>query len=173
MMLMLGHALDRLIPAMVCHTSMKVTSDPRAVYTSENSRPMYPEPMMAIQSGTPLKLQCMVTCEHLQMRTQSVSPGGLAAGFPRAIAWGSTFPHDALPHSTASACYAPTPPKLMRDHSKDMQRQRTVLPSMGMPGGTNGTEPVAMMMSRAVTVPPTSTRPACQLPRHAKCLAFC
>ena len=31
---------------------MKVTSDPRAVYTSENSRPMYPEPMMAIQSGT-------------------------------------------------------------------------------------------------------------------------
>ncbi len=52
MMLMLGHALDRLIPAMVCHTSMKVTSDPRAVYTSENSRPMYPEPMMAIQSGT-------------------------------------------------------------------------------------------------------------------------
>ena len=39
-------------------------------------------------------------------------------------------------------------------------RLRTVLPSMGMPGGTKGTEPVAMMMSLAVTVPPTSTRPA-------------
>jgi hypothetical protein len=35
----------------------------------------------------------------------------------------------------------------------------TVLPSIGMPGGTNGTEPVAMMMFFAVTVPPTSTRP--------------
>ncbi len=35
----------------------------------------------------------------------------------------------------------------------------TVLPSMGMPGGTKGTEPVAMMMLRAVTLPPTSTRP--------------
>ena len=33
---------------------------------------------------------------------------------------------------------------------------------MGMPGGTKGTEPVAMMMSRAVTVPPTSTRPGMQ-----------
>ena len=37
---------------------------------------------------------------------------------------------------------------------------RTVFPSMGMPGGTKGTEPVAIMMSLAVTVPPTSTRPA-------------
>ena len=27
------------------------------------------------------------------------------------------------------------------------------------PGGTNGTEPVAMIMSRAVTLPPMSTRP--------------
>jgi hypothetical protein len=39
------------------------------------------------------------------------------------------------------------------------ERTLTVLPSMGMPGGTKGTEPVAMMMLRAVTVPPTSTRP--------------
>ena len=36
----------------------------------------------------------------------------------------------------------------------------TVLPSIGMPGGTNGTEPVAMMIFLAVTFPPTSTRPA-------------
>ncbi len=35
----------------------------------------------------------------------------------------------------------------------------TVLPSIGMPGGTKGTEPVASMMSLAVTSPPTSTRP--------------
>ena len=32
--------------------SMKVTSEPSAVYTSENSSPMYPDPMIAIQSGT-------------------------------------------------------------------------------------------------------------------------
>ena len=36
----------------------------------------------------------------------------------------------------------------------------TVLPSIGIPGGTNGTEPVAMMIFLAVTFPPTSTRPA-------------
>lgn len=41
-----------------------------------------------------------------------------------------------------------------------LQAVFTVLPSMGMPGGTKGTEPVAIMMSFAVTVPPTSTRPA-------------
>ena len=35
----------------------------------------------------------------------------------------------------------------------------TVLPSIGIPGGTKGTEPVAIITSRAVTVPPTSTRP--------------
>lgn len=31
--------------------SMKVTSEPRAVYTSENSSPIYPLPMMAIHLG--------------------------------------------------------------------------------------------------------------------------
>lgn len=36
---------------------------------------------------------------------------------------------------------------------------KTVLPSMEIPGGTKGTDPVAMMMSFAVTLPPTSTRP--------------
>mmetsp|Transcript_48120 Transcript_48120/g.96283 ORF Transcript_48120/g.96283 Transcript_48120/m.96283 type:complete len:205 (+) Transcript_48120:1053-1667(+) len=32
--------------------SMNVTSEPSAVYTSANSSPMYPDPMMATQSGT-------------------------------------------------------------------------------------------------------------------------
>mmetsp|Transcript_33266 Transcript_33266/g.77841 ORF Transcript_33266/g.77841 Transcript_33266/m.77841 type:complete len:222 (-) Transcript_33266:323-988(-) len=36
----------------VSMASINVTSDPSAVYTSENSRPMYPDPMMATQSGT-------------------------------------------------------------------------------------------------------------------------
>jgi hypothetical protein len=31
---------------------MNVTSEPSAVYTSLNSRPMYPEPMMATHCGT-------------------------------------------------------------------------------------------------------------------------
>lgn len=35
----------------------------------------------------------------------------------------------------------------------------TVRPSTVMPGGTKGTLPVAMMTSRALTSPPTSTRP--------------
>lgn len=39
------------------------------------------------------------------------------------------------------------------------RQELTVLPSMGMPGGTKGTEPVASMMSLAVASPPTSTRP--------------
>ena len=30
---------------------MNVTSEPSAVHTSENSRPMYPEPMMATHGG--------------------------------------------------------------------------------------------------------------------------
>mmetsp|Transcript_18201 Transcript_18201/g.60884 ORF Transcript_18201/g.60884 Transcript_18201/m.60884 type:complete len:207 (+) Transcript_18201:1182-1802(+) len=75
--------------------SMKVTSEPNAVYTSANSRPMYPEPMIATQSGT-----------HSSLRASS--------------------------------------------------EVNTVLPSTSMPGGTNGTEPVAMMMSLAVTTRPES-----------------
>ena len=37
--------------------------------------------------------------------------------------------------------------------------KHTVLPSMGIPGGTKGTDPVAIMMFLAVTSPPTSTLP--------------
>lgn len=33
-------------------TSIKVTSEPSAVYISENSKPIYPDPIIATQSGT-------------------------------------------------------------------------------------------------------------------------
>ena len=42
------HALCKVFGA---PASMKVTSEPRAVYTSENSSPIYPEPIMAIHLG--------------------------------------------------------------------------------------------------------------------------
>ena len=86
-------------PGMILSTaSMKLTSLPSAVYTSLNSRPMYPLPMMAIQSGT-----------HSSLRASSLV--------------------------------------------------KTVLWSISMPGGTKGVEPVAMMTSLHLMVPPTSTRP--------------
>ena len=69
--------------------SMNVTSEPSAVYTSENSSPMYPDPMIATHGGS---------------------------------------------QSSLSA-------------SSDV---KTVFPSISIPGGTNGVEPVAMMMFFAV-----------------------
>ena len=60
------------MPAVTWLTSMKVTSDPSAVYTSENSRPMYPEPMMAIQSGTHSSFSAWSLVNTWQVRMKSI-----------------------------------------------------------------------------------------------------
>mmetsp|Transcript_34279 Transcript_34279/g.79204 ORF Transcript_34279/g.79204 Transcript_34279/m.79204 type:complete len:318 (+) Transcript_34279:624-1577(+) len=54
--------------------SMNVTSDPKAVYTSLNSRPMYPDPMMATYSGTNSKLRA--PSEVYTVFSSTSHPGG-------------------------------------------------------------------------------------------------
>mmetsp|Transcript_21020 Transcript_21020/g.45118 ORF Transcript_21020/g.45118 Transcript_21020/m.45118 type:complete len:302 (-) Transcript_21020:186-1091(-) len=56
------------------NASMNVTSEPRAVYTSENSSPMYPDPIMAIQSGTHSSLSA--SSEVKTVLPSVVTPGG-------------------------------------------------------------------------------------------------
>mmetsp|Transcript_47433 Transcript_47433/g.92567 ORF Transcript_47433/g.92567 Transcript_47433/m.92567 type:complete len:223 (-) Transcript_47433:227-895(-) len=54
--------------------SMKVTSDPSAVYTSLNSRPMYPLPIMATYSGT--DSSSSAPSEVYTVFSSTVTPGG-------------------------------------------------------------------------------------------------
>mmetsp|Transcript_20911 Transcript_20911/g.27491 ORF Transcript_20911/g.27491 Transcript_20911/m.27491 type:complete len:209 (-) Transcript_20911:550-1176(-) len=54
--------------------SMKVTSDPNAVYTSENSNPMYPDPTMATYSGTVSSFRA--PSEVKTVLSSIVTPGG-------------------------------------------------------------------------------------------------
>mmetsp|Transcript_24183 Transcript_24183/g.71701 ORF Transcript_24183/g.71701 Transcript_24183/m.71701 type:complete len:467 (-) Transcript_24183:67-1467(-) len=141
--------------------SMKVTSEPSAVYTSENSSPMYPDPMIAIQSGTHSSLSAS---SEVKTVLPSVStPGGTKGTEP--VARMTFFASMVFPAPTSSMLVGP---------AREPFSSKTVTPrAVSEPRRLPCTRLARLFAWSATPCRSYVTAPSSLTPIAARCLSFC